>query len=57
MNLISDRESLSDEALEKYTEVFSRPLSRNHIAALAALFGWNVPPEYQVHDATEITTV
>jgi hypothetical protein len=29
---------------EKYAKLFDSALSREHIAALAALFGWEVPP-------------
>lgn len=43
------QEQISDEALKRYTEVFNTPLSEVHLAALAALFVWEVPREAQVY--------
>ena len=34
---------IDDEALQRYVELFSRPLSEEHIAAVLALFGWQPP--------------
>lgn len=45
LGVISEGESLSPEAREAYTQLFEHPLSRSHLTALAALFGWTVPPE------------
>lgn len=30
-------------ALEEYGRLFQKPLSASHLAALAALFGWELP--------------
>lgn len=39
MGLITEMESISQEAREAYTRLFEHPLSRSHLSALAALFG------------------
>jgi hypothetical protein len=38
----------SSSALEHYARVFDQPLRREHVMALAALFGFQAPPEGQV---------
>lgn len=38
--LANEGEVIGDEALKMYVELFSRPLSDAHIAAVLALFGW-----------------
>jgi hypothetical protein len=45
LGLVQDREVLEQEALEEYGRLFSRPLSQEHVTALATLFGWAVPNE------------
>lgn len=45
LGVISDQESISQEAREAYTCLFDHPLSRSHLIALTALFGWAVPPD------------
>lgn len=41
--LAHEGEAISDEALRMYVDLFSRPLSDAHIAAVLALFGWESP--------------
>lgn len=38
--LANEGEFISDEALQAYVELFSRPLTDTHITAVLALFGW-----------------
>nr|BDI54638.1 retrotransposon protein, putative, unclassified [Triticum aestivum] len=42
--LAHEGEVISEEALRMYVELFNRPLSEAHIAAVLALFGWESPP-------------
>jgi hypothetical protein len=46
---LSDEEGrISDETLERYIKLYDEDrLFRDHVAALAALFGWDAPPEGQ----------
>lgn len=41
--------TISDDSLERYIQLFKHPLCREHVVALAALFGWEAPPESEVH--------
>jgi hypothetical protein len=41
--IISENEGISQEALDEYTQLFKRPLTRTEVEALAALFGWRAP--------------
>jgi hypothetical protein len=41
------RENISFTDARRYAKLFDSPLSREHITALAALFGWEVPPPGQ----------
>ena len=41
--LAHEGEVISEEALRMYVELFNRPLSEAHIAAVLALFGWESP--------------
>jgi hypothetical protein len=43
LGLMQDREVLEQDALEEYGRLFSKPLTQEHVAALAALFGWAIP--------------
>lgn len=45
LGVISEREGLSTEAREAYGQLFEHPLSCTHLTALAALFGWSLPPD------------
>jgi hypothetical protein len=39
-----EHENISFQDARKYTKLFDSALSKEHIAALVALFGWEVPP-------------
>lgn len=39
--LANEAKVISDDALEAYAELFSRPLTDGQIAAILALFGWD----------------
>ena len=41
--LAHEGEVILEEALKMYVDLFSRPLSDAHIAAILALFGWESP--------------
>lgn len=38
---------------DEYSRLFDQPLSQEHLRALAALFGWNAPPEDEVRAGSE----
>jgi hypothetical protein len=52
LGVIHDGDSLSQEALEEYSSIFSNSLSQVQIQALASLFGWSLPEETLVVEAT-----
>ena len=52
LGVIRDGDSLSQEALEEYSSIFSNSLSQVQIQALASLFGWSLPEETLVVEAT-----
>jgi hypothetical protein len=43
LNILEDNEGFSRQALDDYAKLFKNTLSRSHVQALAALFGWSVP--------------
>jgi hypothetical protein len=43
LGLVAEPEMLGQQALDDYSRLFNKPLSQSHVAALAALFGWQVP--------------
>jgi hypothetical protein len=45
LQIITEYEGISQEAIEEYKKLFTHPLSQCHIEALSALFGWNTPPD------------
>jgi hypothetical protein len=51
LHVVSDAESISPKALDKYAAVFSNPLSSTQIKVLAALFGWTPPAHNEVGPA------
>lgn len=58
LGLVEDHEVISEQQLERYTQIFSKPLSPVHIAALAALFGWQPPvPGEAPHDVAMFSSV
>lgn len=40
LGIAREGERIGDEALQAYLELFSRPLSSEHISAILSLFGW-----------------
>ena len=50
-------ERVSIVAMEHYATLFDQPLSREHLKALAALFGWDAPPGDEVRAADDILVV
>jgi hypothetical protein len=45
LQIITEDEGISQEALKAYAELFKHPLSQLQVEALSALFGWPTPPE------------
>lgn len=48
LGLIMLQERLSQEARDAYMRLFDHPLSRDHLTALASLFGWTVPDDCEM---------
>lgn len=48
LGLCDEQERISSEDAKKYAKLFDTPLSRVHVAAMAELFGWDVPEVGQV---------
>jgi hypothetical protein len=44
LDLVEEHSAIGDQDLERYSSLFREPLSQGHITALAALFGWQIPP-------------
>lgn len=40
--MLSQNEHIMQEAREAYAKLFDHLLSRSHVAAIAALYGWSV---------------
>jgi hypothetical protein len=51
LGILADQEGLAQEALDEYGRLFSKPLSQDHVAALAALFGWAIPENADAADS------
>jgi hypothetical protein len=51
------REVLEQDALEEYGRLFSKPLTQEHVAALAALFGWAIPADSRAADPHEFVLI
>jgi hypothetical protein len=47
LGFCDDQENISFQDARKYARLFDAALSSDHVAALAALFGWEVPPGVQ----------
>jgi hypothetical protein len=45
LGFCDDQEHISFEDAQKYVHLFDAALIREHIAAMAALFGWELPVE------------
>jgi hypothetical protein len=48
LGYFGDHEEISLENVARYVKLFKNGLSRSHVEAMAALFGWEVPVEIQV---------
>ena len=57
LGLTDDEGRISEEALERYSKFYNHLLGRDHVTALSALFGWDVPPEGQARIAANSTIV
>lgn len=51
LGIMAESEQVSNEATEAYVKLFEHPLSRPQLTALAALFGWAIPPECEARSA------
>lgn len=51
LGVLEEQENLTNEAREAYVRLFEHPLSRTHLAALAALLGWTVPEDAEARSA------
>ena len=47
LGLTEEEGRISDETLARYSKFYNHCLGRDNLAALSALFGWEVPPEGQ----------
>jgi hypothetical protein len=45
------------DCLDDYSLIFNQTLSHEHLRALAALFGWNAPPEDEVRAMGEASAI
>uniref|UniRef100_A0A0A9ALP9 Uncharacterized protein n=1 Tax=Arundo donax TaxID=35708 RepID=A0A0A9ALP9_ARUDO len=45
LGLLLEVRGITPEAQDDYARLFEHPLSRAHLVALSALFGWAVPEE------------
>jgi hypothetical protein len=43
MDVVEEREQISQQILDDYARRFKQPLPSSHTKALAALFGWALP--------------
>lgn len=48
LGFTDNQQGISEETMDKYKKFFNNPLSRNHVCALAALFGKEVPTEEEL---------
>lgn len=51
LGILTERETVTAEAREAYAKLFDNPLSRPQLAALAALFGWEIPADGEARSA------
>uniref|UniRef100_A0A0A8Z4F8 Uncharacterized protein n=1 Tax=Arundo donax TaxID=35708 RepID=A0A0A8Z4F8_ARUDO len=49
LGIIEDGVRVDPSSQDAYARLFDQPLSRAHLIALAALFGWVVPDDGEVH--------
>ena len=51
LGLADEDGKISDETLNRYAKFYNHLLDRDHVAALSALFGWDVPEDRQARVA------
>lgn len=51
LGILGEQEQLSQDARDAYARLFEHPLSRPHLAAVASIFGWTVPENYEAREA------
>lgn len=51
LGIINPQETMTQEARDAYIRLFDHPLSRPHLEAVAALFGWSIPVECEMRSA------
>jgi hypothetical protein len=57
LGLADEDGKISDEALNRYANFYDHLLGRDHVAALSALFGWEIPTEGEARVAAGSVTV
>jgi hypothetical protein len=57
LDLADEEGKISEETLIRYAKFYNHLLGRDHVVALSALFGWDVPAEGQAHVAAGSVTV
>ena len=57
LGLADEDGKISDETLNQYAKFYNHLLGRDHVAALSALFGWDVPEDRQARVAAGSITV
>jgi hypothetical protein len=56
LGIAHEGEVIGDDALEAYVDLFSKPMTSQHIAACLALFGWT-PETAPLGDGVEDVVV
>ena len=51
LGLADEEGRITVDVLERYAKFYHDLLGRDHVAALSALFGWDIPPEGQARSA------
>jgi hypothetical protein len=54
LDIISENEGISQQALDDYAKLFVQPLSDSQLHALAALFNWSLPDGLGQGEDTEM---
>ena len=54
LDIISENEGISQQALDDYAKLFVQPLSDSQLQALAALFNWSLPDGLGQGEDTEM---
>ena len=51
LGLADEDGKITEDTLNRYAKFYNHLLGRDHVAALSALFGWDVPEDGQAHVA------